>query len=124
MADDGEGEGPLAGVKVLDLTRFQVRAPASICARPGTVTHFRTPPHPAAVAVQNGPSATRCLADYGCTVVKIEGMRGDEMRGLGKAPDNFNFVQEGFNRSKLSLTLDLCAPHPPPPARPAPTAEP
>ena len=70
----------------------------------------------AAVAVQNGPSATRCLADYGCTVVKIEGMRGDEMRGLGKAPDNFNFVQEGFNRSKLSLTLDLCAAdHPPPP---------
>ena len=43
-------------------------------------------------------------------MVKIEGMRGDEMRGLGKAPDNFNFVQEGFNRSKLSLTLDLCAP--------------
>ena len=57
-------------------------------------------------------------------MVKIEGMRGDEMRGLGKAPDNFNFVQEGFNRSKLSLTLDLCAPPLRPPARPAPTAEP
>ena len=78
MAD--QALGPLAGIKVLDFTRFQ-----------------------------NGPSATRTLADYGCSVIKIEGMAGDEMRGLGKQPDGFNFVQEGFNRSKLSLTLDLCA---------------
>ena len=46
--------GPLDGVRVLDLTRFQ-----------------------------NGPSATRRLADYGATVVKVEAPNGgDPGRGL------------------------------------------
>ena len=38
---------------------------------------------------------------------RVTGMAGDEMRGLGKQADGFNYVQEGFNRSKMSLTLDL-----------------
>ena len=45
--------GPLEGIKVLDITRFQ-----------------------------NGPSATRQLADYGADVVKIEALDGEVRSSL------------------------------------------
>lgn len=74
-----EGVGPLAGVKVLDLTRFW-----------------------------SGPAATRTLADYGATVIKVEAPEGgDEGRALGQMSDGFNYMKEYANRGKMSLTLDL-----------------
>lgn len=73
------GPGPLAGVKIIDLTRYQ-----------------------------NGPSATRRLADYGADVIKIEHPDGgDQGRGLIFTPDKFDVFFEAFNRGKRSLCLDL-----------------
>lgn len=75
-------KGPLQGIKVLDFTRFQ-----------------------------NGPSATRCLADYGADVIKVEAPRGgDEMRMLTQGRDGFNAGVQFTNRGKRSLTLDIRKP--------------
>jgi crotonobetainyl-CoA:carnitine CoA-transferase CaiB-like acyl-CoA transferase len=53
--------GPLANIKVLDLTRFQ-----------------------------NGPSATRRFSDYGATVIKVEHPEGgDAGRGINVMSDGF-----------------------------------
>ena len=70
---------PLAGIKVLDLTRYQA-----------------------------GPSATRRLADYGCEVVKVEmpGI-GDPGRGINIASDGFPMFWEAFNRNKKSVEINL-----------------
>ena len=66
--------GPLAGVKVLDFTRFQ-----------------------------NGPSATRRLADYGAAVVKVEEpTTGDPGRGL-------NIMQVGHD---CGVNINRAAPWP------------
>lgn len=75
--------GPLAGVRVLDLT-----------------------------AVVVGPVATQVLGDHGADVVKIEPPEGDLLRKLGgKSPTgdmSSKFLH--FNRSKRSLCLDLKKP--------------
>ena len=77
--------GPLLGVKILDLTQYQVRRPH---------------PHPLPPVsadsspwwcVQNGPTATMMMADFGADVVKVERPEGgDPGRGGhmadGKAP--------------------------------------
>ena len=73
------GQGPLFGVKILDLTRYQ-----------------------------NGPSATRRLADYGADVIKIEHPDGgDQGRGLIFTPDKFDVFFEAFNRGKRSICVNL-----------------
>lgn len=78
----GGTEGPLRGIKVLDFTRFQ-----------------------------NGPSATRQLADYGAIVVKVEAPKGgDEGRGLSQYADGWNHSVQYLNRGKHSVTLDIRQP--------------
>jgi len=76
------GGGPLSGIKVLDFTRFQ-----------------------------NGPSATRALADYGATVIKVENpVGGDELRALFQMRDGYNMAAQFMNRGKKSITLDIRKP--------------
>ncbi len=75
---------PLSGVKVLDMTWIAV-----------------------------GPISTRCLADHGATVVKIESeKRADGLRFAGPFSEgvmgwNRSQFFGDFNTSKLDLTLDL-----------------
>lgn len=74
--------GPLAGIRVLDFTRYQ-----------------------------QGPFATALLADLGADVLKIEergqGEVGRRMEGL---PNGFSPYFEAYNRGKRSITLDLRRP--------------
>jgi crotonobetainyl-CoA:carnitine CoA-transferase CaiB-like acyl-CoA transferase len=72
-------EGPLAGIRVLDLTR-----------------------------VVAGPYATGLLADFGARVVKLEPPgRGDECRGLPDQVRGLSLTFSDLNRNKESVTLDL-----------------
>lgn len=71
--------GPLAGVRVLDLT-----------------------------AVLMGPSATQYLADLGADVVKVETPEGDATRRIGPGSDErLGPIFLGANRNKRSVVLDL-----------------
>jgi crotonobetainyl-CoA:carnitine CoA-transferase CaiB-like acyl-CoA transferase len=76
----GRGQGPLSGIKVLDLSR-----------------------------VLAGPWCTQCLADLGADVLKIEAPgEGDDTRGW--APPYIGELSAYFtcaNRSKQSLLVDL-----------------
>jgi crotonobetainyl-CoA:carnitine CoA-transferase CaiB-like acyl-CoA transferase len=73
---------PLAGVRVLDFTRFVA-----------------------------GPYATMLLADAGAEIVKVEPLGGDETRALDPMIDTPSGPASGyfhrFNRSKKSLCVDL-----------------
>ena len=71
--------GPLAGIKVLDLTR-----------------------------VLAGPYATMILSDLGAEVIKIEqpGI-GDESRNFGPFKNGFSLYFMSVNRGKRSITLNL-----------------
>ena len=69
---------PLAGVRVLDLTRFVA-----------------------------GPYCTMLLADEGAEVVKLEPPGGDETRGLDATLDGESTYFLRFNRNKKSAGLDL-----------------
>ncbi len=80
MSTAAPNEGPLAGIRVLDLTR-----------------------------VVAGPYCTMLLGDYGAEVIKVEEPNGgDELRALGPpfmGDESVFFLS--VNRNKKSVTLDL-----------------
>ncbi|MBX9702144.1 MAG: CoA transferase [Acetobacteraceae bacterium] len=73
--------GPLAGLRVLDLTR-----------------------------VLAGPLATQFLGDLGAEIVKLEPPAGDETRGFAPFIGTESHYFVGLNRGKRSLVLDLRTP--------------
>jgi CoA:oxalate CoA-transferase len=70
--------GPFDGIRILDFTRFQ-----------------------------QGPYATRLLADLGATVLKVERPGGEWDRRLRLAPDGFGGFFYGLNRGKGSIAVDI-----------------
>jgi crotonobetainyl-CoA:carnitine CoA-transferase CaiB-like acyl-CoA transferase len=70
--------GPLAGIKVLDLT-----------------------------AMVSGPVAAMMLADQGADVIKVEPPGGEHMRHLGSAHHGMPAMFFSCNRGKRSIVLDL-----------------
>ncbi|HTO39393.1 MAG TPA: CoA transferase, partial [Rhizomicrobium sp.] len=72
--------GPLAGVRIIDLTEFIF-----------------------------GPYATQTLADMGAEVIKVENPGGDRQRHSGKFAKNNDMgsVYMALNRNKQSVVLDL-----------------
>ena len=70
------GEGPLSGVRVLDLTRYLA-----------------------------GPFASMLLADYGADVVKVESRAGREFRPSGSERDSYFFLSSNRGKRSLTLDL-------------------
>ena len=72
-------QGPLAGVRILDLT-----------------------------SVVLGPLATQILGDYGAEIIKVENLEGDLMRSNGVSlHPGMSSIFLAINRNKRSLAVDL-----------------
>ena len=71
---------PLAGVRVLDLTRYLA-----------------------------GPFCTQLLADYGADVVKAESPRGREFRPPGLGRDSYFFLSANRGKRSMTLDLRAAA---------------
>jgi crotonobetainyl-CoA:carnitine CoA-transferase CaiB-like acyl-CoA transferase len=70
---------PLAGIRILDFTRYQ-----------------------------QGPFATVMLADMGAEVIKVEEPRGGDFgRRMWRQPDGFSGFFESLDRGKQSVCIDL-----------------
>jgi crotonobetainyl-CoA:carnitine CoA-transferase CaiB-like acyl-CoA transferase len=79
MADQAEKQGPLSGIRVLDLT--------------GNIS---------------GPSATAILADLGADVIKIERPSGgDDARKMGPFLQGESAYFLAINRNKRSVAIDI-----------------
>jgi crotonobetainyl-CoA:carnitine CoA-transferase CaiB-like acyl-CoA transferase len=76
MHADSKPVPPLAGIRVLDLTRYLA-----------------------------GPFATMLLADYGADVVKIESRKGREFRLAGLDRDNYFFLSSNRGKRSMTLDL-------------------
>jgi crotonobetainyl-CoA:carnitine CoA-transferase CaiB-like acyl-CoA transferase len=79
MTDSPVPTGPLAGIRILDLT-----------------------------SVILGPYGTQILADFGADVIKVEAPAGDIMRHVGPMRSKaMGHIYLNLNRNKRSITLDL-----------------
>ena len=70
--------GPLAGIKVVDLT-----------------------------SMVSGPVAAMILGDQGADVIKVEPIHGEQMRNLSEPHNGVGSSFYSCNRNKKSLALDL-----------------
>ena len=73
-----ENGGPLAGIRVIDLS-----------------------------SMLSGPWATMILADQGADVIKVESPQGDHTRTLSNRHKGFSAQFLNLNRNKRSVTIDL-----------------
>ena len=78
---DDSSEGPLSGIRVIDLT-----------------------------SMISGPVATMMLADQGADVIKVESLAGDLVRGAGPNRSGITSTFISSNRSKRGLALNLKTP--------------
>jgi crotonobetainyl-CoA:carnitine CoA-transferase CaiB-like acyl-CoA transferase len=73
--------GPLSGFRIVDLTENMA-----------------------------GPFATQILGDQGADVVKVESLKGDQIRRTGSGTGGMAAYFVNLNRSKRSIALDLLRP--------------